>query len=192
MKICSIEDCGKKLFARGWCSMHYSRWRNHGDPNGGSERRHSTPEESFAANTRKSDCGCTEWTAYIAPDGYGVLQAKGKLALAHRYAWERVNGPIPKGMHIDHICHNRACVNVDHLRPVTGKQNSEHRSGANSNSRSGYRGVYFHPHSGKWHAQVVHNRKAYSGGYHDTPEAANGAATNLRNKLFTHNNLDRV
>lgn len=27
---CSIEGCGKPHLARGWCSMHYTRWRNHG------------------------------------------------------------------------------------------------------------------------------------------------------------------
>lgn len=29
---CSIEDCGRPHFARGWCNMHWKRWRRHGDP----------------------------------------------------------------------------------------------------------------------------------------------------------------
>lgn len=29
---CAIEGCGKKHLARGWCAMHYTRWREHGDP----------------------------------------------------------------------------------------------------------------------------------------------------------------
>lgn len=29
---CTIEGCGKKMLARGWCSMHYRRWRVTGDP----------------------------------------------------------------------------------------------------------------------------------------------------------------
>lgn len=28
---CSIDGCGKALLARGWCSMHYDRWRRYGD-----------------------------------------------------------------------------------------------------------------------------------------------------------------
>lgn len=32
MKICSIEDCGGSTFGRGWCSLHYARWRRWGDP----------------------------------------------------------------------------------------------------------------------------------------------------------------
>lgn len=30
-RICSIEGCGKPHEARGWCSMHYMRWKTHGD-----------------------------------------------------------------------------------------------------------------------------------------------------------------
>ena len=33
MRVCSIEGCEKKESARGWCSMHYWRWKEHGDPN---------------------------------------------------------------------------------------------------------------------------------------------------------------
>lgn len=29
---CSVEGCGKKEMARGWCSMHYTRWTRYGDP----------------------------------------------------------------------------------------------------------------------------------------------------------------
>lgn len=34
--ICSVADCGRPLVkphGRGMCSMHYQRWRKHGDPN---------------------------------------------------------------------------------------------------------------------------------------------------------------
>lgn len=30
--VCTIESCGKPAKAHGYCSMHYTRWRNHGDP----------------------------------------------------------------------------------------------------------------------------------------------------------------
>lgn len=30
---CSVEDCEVQLIqGRGWCAKHYSRWKNHGDP----------------------------------------------------------------------------------------------------------------------------------------------------------------
>lgn len=30
-KTCQVEGCSKPVNARGWCSMHYERWRLHGD-----------------------------------------------------------------------------------------------------------------------------------------------------------------
>lgn len=30
--VCSIKDCGRPHYGRGWCSTHYARWREHGDP----------------------------------------------------------------------------------------------------------------------------------------------------------------
>ena len=32
LKECSIDGCQTRAYARGWCSKHYTRWRNHGDP----------------------------------------------------------------------------------------------------------------------------------------------------------------
>lgn len=43
--------------------------------------------------------------------------------LAHRYAWITLVGEIPAGLHIDHLCRNKVCVNPDHLEPVTPRVN---------------------------------------------------------------------
>lgn len=42
---------------------------------------------------------------------------------AHRWSYEYFNGPIPDGLVIDHLCRNRWCVNPDHLRAVTHRDN---------------------------------------------------------------------
>lgn len=31
-RTCSVSCCEKSVWSRGWCQMHYDRWRNHGDP----------------------------------------------------------------------------------------------------------------------------------------------------------------
>lgn len=32
-RCCSVEGCNRPVCARGWCSMHWQRWRDRGDPN---------------------------------------------------------------------------------------------------------------------------------------------------------------
>ncbi len=57
-------------------------------------------------------------------NGYCRVWFKGRDCYAHRVAWEKVHGPIPPGMQIDHLCRNRACVNVNHLEAVTQRVNT--------------------------------------------------------------------
>lgn len=41
----------------------------------------------------------------------------------HRWAYEYFVGPIPKGMHLDHLCRNRRCFRPSHLEPVSPRTN---------------------------------------------------------------------
>lgn len=66
--------------------------------------------------------GCWTWTAQLTPDGYGRRSKNPKSA--HRYVYERLVGPIPEGLQIDHLCRNRACVNPAHMEPVTNWENT--------------------------------------------------------------------
>src|SRR5699024_7441838 len=136
MKHCSIDGCEKGVLARGWCGMHWQRWQKHGDPLGGNER-FATPEEAFLARTEPivGEPGCIIWTGSLDGSGYGKLHVNGRTVKAHRWAWEREHGPIPKGMEVDHICWERSCVNTDHLRLATRAQNGANRSGARKGRR---------------------------------------------------------
>jgi hypothetical protein len=60
------------------------------------------------------------WTASRNQKGYGRFRPTGSRlnVLAHRWSWEQVNGPVPDGKELDHLCRNRACVNVTHLEAV--------------------------------------------------------------------------
>lgn len=66
---------------------------------------------------------CWQWLAYIHPGGYGRFRVGRRVVQAHRWAYECLVGPIPGGLEIDHLCRNRACVNQDHLEPVTHEEN---------------------------------------------------------------------
>ena len=179
-KRCVIDGCEKAPIARGWCPKHYQRWRIHGHPLGGG-RQYKTPDEALSARTeRRGDC--LIWTGSKTDNGYGRFRVNDRTTIVHRYAWEKANGPIPDGMVVDHMCWNRACVNVEHLRVVTVAQNNANRSGPHPGSASGVRGVY--PQRGRWLARVGKDGQYHYAGTFPTIAEAEVAAAALRTELF--------
>ncbi len=69
--------------------------------------------------------GCWVWQNSRNNKGYGQVCVGGKVRSTHRVAYELLVGPIPAGLHLDHLCRNRPCCNPDHLEPVTNKVNCE-------------------------------------------------------------------
>lgn len=74
------------------------------------------------------DSGCWIWEGALSVLGYGKIFLDGKLAPAHRVAWQLYRGDIPDGRVLDHLCRRKNCVNPDHLDPVTVGENSKRRN----------------------------------------------------------------
>lgn len=119
---CDIEGCDRKTVARGWCGLHYDRWRKHGDPltTLTPTRVVGTAEERFWAKVDTSG-DCWEWTASKNDDGYGIFRPESKknMIKAYQFSYRLLVGEVPEGLELDHRCRNRGCVNPAHLEAVT-------------------------------------------------------------------------
>ena len=71
---------------------------------------------------------CWQWIGARTGSGYGNFVLSGirgreQPIPAHRFSYILHRGPIPEGLHLDHLCRNRFCVNPAHLEPVTCGEN---------------------------------------------------------------------
>jgi len=144
-------------------------------------RRFKTSEESFRARIIEEG-NCLVWAGARDAHGYGQLRANGRATYAHRYAWERVNGPIPSGMVVDHTCWNPLCVKVAHLRLATRGQNVRYRQGPQKCSKTGLRGVSPFR-KNKFRGRVTHRGVEHSAIF-DTIEEAHEYVKAKRQELY--------
>lgn len=180
---CSFPGCDRKHYSKGYCVSHNAQIRL-GIPLRIIRTDIPTRHRFMSYVLINIQSGCWEWVGRMDRLGYGMFRIEGKNPKAHRFGWERVNGPIPKGMYIDHLCHNRSCVNLEHLRVVTPKKNSENRKGATIRSTTGIRGVSPRDNGTRFVGRVGHHGKIYSAGTFSTEEEAERAVIALREKLY--------
>jgi hypothetical protein len=103
-------------------------------------------ERFWSLVDKKGDDDCWEWQGsitkkytrhehgYSSHGGYGnfgfipTRGAKQKHMYVHRLSYMLLVGDIPKGMTLDHLCHNPKCCNPKHLEIVTKEENSRRGS----------------------------------------------------------------
>lgn len=132
--ICSIEGCGKPRRMRGWCSMHYYRWRAHGDP--------LKVQVTYASADQQIDFiekyivlyegeECLAWPFSHDPKGRATLyRGNGKRESACQVICTLAHGNRPSSRHVSaHRCGrgHEGCVNPKHLRWATQKENAADR-----------------------------------------------------------------
>jgi len=138
-------------------------------------------------NAKKGDLtGCPN-----SVSGYLYVSIKGRQKRAHRVAWIMSNGPIPDGLHIDHINGDRADNRLVNLRLVTNHDNHKNVK-MMSNNKSGVTGVYRDSSRRKWVAEIRINRKTVHLGRFDDVLSAKAARAKAERKYGFHPNHGRA
>lgn len=120
-RTCKRPGCAKRIEARGFCSSHYKAARRSGEL---VALPRPTPEDIIW--TKIIQVGdCWQWTG-TNQNGYGIVggHRKGNWKYCHRFSYELLRAEIPEGLHIDHLCRNKLCLNPWHLEPVTQRENN--------------------------------------------------------------------
>lgn len=117
--LCVVPGCVGPPWARGWCDKHYARWAATGSPMGANR-----PTVRSEALLSKVDTFGEHWMWTGSKlEGYGIFNWKDGKMKAHRAVHELLEGPIPEGLELDHLCEITLCVRPSHLEAVTHRIN---------------------------------------------------------------------
>lgn len=73
-------------------------------------------------------CDCWFWAGRISRHGYG----------RYKLIYQQLVKVVPYGMHLDHLCRNKLCVNPNHLDIVTPQENQKRKSIATNRTKMCY------------------------------------------------------
>lgn len=140
-RTCSFDGCARKHFGRGWCELHYGRWKRTGTPY--LVDRAARNVAAFWAHVDKQGSAphlgsCWLWTGSLLNGGYPDWSVQKRHVGAHRFAYALIIGPIPHGLELDHLCRVITCVNPEHLEPVTSAENLRRQGAAVTVCRNGH------------------------------------------------------
>ena len=99
--------------------------------------RNKNPLLKFLAYVVKpaDPSACRDWVNTVEhrnyPKFYVGTPPNRKMFRAHRFSFERHNGPIPEGLQVLHSCDNPRCTNPRHLFLGTNEVNMKDRNAKN-------------------------------------------------------------
>lgn len=82
------------------------------------------PLVRLMAKVVKESGGCWIWHG-ATKNGYAHVGEGQGWHYGHRLSYERHVGPIPPGFRVHHRCETPACVNPDHLEPVSAAEHAQ-------------------------------------------------------------------
>ena len=81
-----------------------------------------TVDSLLALIDKESQAPCWVWLGSPTSEGYGVVNWQGRRQPAHRVVYELLRGPLTDET-ADHTCRVRICVNPDHVRDLSNREN---------------------------------------------------------------------
>lgn len=144
--ICSVPDCGRHHYWKGYCSVHYRL----------------SKEEIFWLKCEKVG-DCLEWLGGLST-GYGQFRYKGRNWPTHSLAYDFIIGLPDDYIALDHLCRNTKCVNPEHLEPTTIRENTI-RGNTVLNKRDNLPVGVIHASKNRYRARRFLNGKSINLGY---------------------------
>lgn len=111
-----------KVFAQEHCQRCYNRLLGNGTLKPVRPHPRRDRLTRWLAEVEGQD-GCWLWPWSVYGSGYGRFRAAGATGPVHRLVYERLVGPVPDGLELDHLCRVRLCANPTHLEAVTRQEN---------------------------------------------------------------------
>lgn len=110
---------------------------------------------------------CSHTNSFYVHGRFPLGKGRIQTICLHRWITRATKGCI-----VDHINHETLDNTDRNLRIVTHSENSQNRKGPQSNSTSGYRGVYWDKKYKKWAAGMqISGKKIFLGHFEDIEEA---------------------
>lgn len=193
-RICTIKGCGKAHRARGWCSTHYCRWLNTGDPLGFKVR--SKEKQTWTKKIRPVKIVGPDCFITLSDGTTAVCDAEdADLVRGNNWSLGAGNHPISGLGKLAHVILGRSCHWIDHkdrdarnnrksnLRYATKQENAWNRSKAKGKS-SQFKGVSFRSDRGTWMACIGFNGRTIKLGTFATEREAAEAYDNAARERF--------